>query len=362
MNKAQMNAAKAAMVEWLAHPAELGKAPSKIECAGEFDLHDMHYYIFKYKKGLFSKWMLGVAGGYEGDDLENCGHTFSQMLEYNEAEAMKDAIGLVEYVRNYIIEQANRVEEKKKNPGTFVNFVLLKEAVWSKEAFLKQLKADWGIEPEDADDKDEEEKDDMILFTYQGAMVTVSLMPTPVPGGEAEYHAGSNYRWPEAAEAAKKHKAHLMVAILGSKIDTKEAAKLLVKVVVSCCKMGNVLGVYANKTVYQPEFYVDCSEMMKDGMLPIMNLVWIGLYGSNNGLSAYTDGMNDLGYDEMEIINTSAQPNDIIGALLDICIYVAGSDVILRDGETLGFTPEQKFSITRSKGVAVDGESLKIGF
>lgn len=362
MNQEQLNAAKTAMVDWLSHPSELGKAPAKIECVGEFDLYDMHYYIFKYKKGLLGKWLLGVSGGYEGEELESCGHTFSQMLEYNEADARKDAIGLVEYVRNYMIEQANRIEEKKKNPGTFVNFVLLEEVAWDKEAFLEQLKADWGIEPEDADDKDEEEKEDMILFPYQGAMVTVSLMPTPVPGGEAEYHAGSNYRWPEAADTAKKHKAHLMVAILGTQIDTKEAAKLLVKVVTSCCKMGNVLGVYANKTVYQPEFYVDCSEMMKDGMLPIMNLVWIGLYGSKDGISAYTYGMNDLGYDEMEIINTSAQPNDIIGALLDICIYVAGSDVILRDGETLGFTPKQKFSITRSKGVAVDGESLKIGF
>ena len=52
MNLEQMNEAKKAMVGWLSHPQELGKAPAKIECAGEFDLHDLHYYIFKYKKEL----------------------------------------------------------------------------------------------------------------------------------------------------------------------------------------------------------------------------------------------------------------------------------------------------------------------
>jgi len=34
MNTQQMNAAKNALSDWLAHPQELGKAPAKIECAG----------------------------------------------------------------------------------------------------------------------------------------------------------------------------------------------------------------------------------------------------------------------------------------------------------------------------------------
>ena len=174
MNQTQRNAAKKAMVDWLKHPAELGKAPAKIECAGEFDLYDMHYYIFKYKKGIFGKWMLGVAGGYEGDELENCGHTFSEMQLYQEATAEKDAIALVEYVRNYIMEQANRAEEKKQNTGTFVNFVLLKDAVWNKEAFLNNLKEGWGIEPEPQEDEEKEEEEVVIkdyTLAYNGGNI-----------------------------------------------------------------------------------------------------------------------------------------------------------------------------------------------
>lgn len=41
MNMKQMQAAKEAMAEWLAHPQELGHKPAAIECAGTFELHDM---------------------------------------------------------------------------------------------------------------------------------------------------------------------------------------------------------------------------------------------------------------------------------------------------------------------------------
>ena len=42
----QQQAAMQSMKEWLSHPGELGKEPAKIEPAGEFDLHDLHYYMF----------------------------------------------------------------------------------------------------------------------------------------------------------------------------------------------------------------------------------------------------------------------------------------------------------------------------
>ena len=41
----QQQAALEAMEEWLSHPQELGKAPAKMEVAGELDLHGGHYYI-----------------------------------------------------------------------------------------------------------------------------------------------------------------------------------------------------------------------------------------------------------------------------------------------------------------------------
>ena len=106
MNKEQLYAAQAAMIEWLSDPHELGKKPFKIECAGEFDFNEMHYYIFKFKASLLGKWLVGVCGGFEDDDLEPCGHIFSNMQEYNETTAKNECITMVENIMAYWKEQA----------------------------------------------------------------------------------------------------------------------------------------------------------------------------------------------------------------------------------------------------------------
>ena len=114
MNNKQIIAARANMISWLSDPHELGKAPSKIECTGQFDYNEMHYYIFKYKTGLLGKWLIGVSGGFEGDDLTPCGHTFSEMKIYNEATAQKDCIEMIDKIMAYWKEQAKRYREQLK--------------------------------------------------------------------------------------------------------------------------------------------------------------------------------------------------------------------------------------------------------
>lgn len=113
MNERQKQAATQSMVEWLDHPQELGKRPVKIECVGEFELHEMHYYIFKYKISLFGGWMLGVCGGFEGDELEHCGHVLSEMKEYHSATAEKEAIKMVELIRAYWMRQATDIRQEE---------------------------------------------------------------------------------------------------------------------------------------------------------------------------------------------------------------------------------------------------------
>lgn len=114
--------------------------------------------------------------------------------------------------------------------------------------------------------------------------------------------------------------------------------------------------------VYAPNYYLRCSGMLEEDMFPIYNLVWIGLYNSKKGLCAYTGGMRYFGYDEMEVLDSQADAETLQGFLSDIANYVITADVILRDGETIGFSEEQKLPITKSKGVAVEGDSLKIRF
>ena len=48
--------------------------------------------------------------------------------------------------------------------------------------------------------------------------------------------------------------------------------------------------------------------------------------------------------------------------LVSLVSYVLEYDVILRDGETIGFTADDKHTITLNEGVSLPGMTLKIGF
>ena len=59
MNIKQQEVAQMNMVEWSSDSQELGKKPSRIEFVKEFELHEMHYYIFKFKRSVFGSWLVG---------------------------------------------------------------------------------------------------------------------------------------------------------------------------------------------------------------------------------------------------------------------------------------------------------------
>lgn len=356
MNNEQMAAATNAMVDWLSHPDELGKAPAKIECTGNFDLYDMHYYIFKYKKGLFGKWLLGVCGGYVDDELDHCGHVFSNMSEYNESSAVEDAKQMVEMIRSYWMEQARLAEERKENAGTFAGFVLLSDVSWDKQQLIHDLKTEWNIEIVD-EDKNEE----ALVVSIDDMTIALSLMPAPVPNGEAEENAANNYLWKDAVKVIKAHQAHIMAAVLGN-APLIERGKLFVKLLASCCKQQNACGVYTSGTVFEPRFYMEFANMMKEDLLPIYNWIWFGLYQGEKGVNCYTYGMKVFGKDEMEVLDADADPSDVQEFLSSLVSYVLEYDVTLNDGETIGFTENDKHSITRSEGVSLPEVTLKIEY
>lgn len=350
MEPAQMEAAQTSLVEWLSHPQALGRAPAKIECAGSFELHEMRYYIFKFKKGIVGKWLLGVSGGYESGGLENCGHVYSNMDAYHEATAMEDATA--------IVEQAQRGESRKDNAGKFVAFVLLSDASWDKRQLVHDLKEKWDIDVT----KDHEETDTALVFSVGTMTAAVSLMPAPVPNGEAEKNAENNYMWPEAVEAAKAHKAHILVAVLGKHDDLLERGKLFTKIVACCCRQRNATGVYTSGVVFEPRVYEGFAGMMKEYGLPVFNWIWFGLYRGRKGVCCYTYGLDAFGKDEMEVLDADAKPSEVRDFLVSLVSYVLEGDVTLRDGETIGFTADDKHAITRSAGVSLPGMTLKISF
>ena len=87
--------------------------------AGFFELHELRYYIFRFKKTAFGEWKVAVCGGYEGEGLGHCGHIYSEMEAYHPDTAKQKCIEMVEKMRRYWMEQAEQCEKEgeKKSAG-----------------------------------------------------------------------------------------------------------------------------------------------------------------------------------------------------------------------------------------------------
>ena len=257
-------------------------------------------------------------------------------------------------------------EEETDRKGSFAGSVLLSKAEWDKEQLIRNLREEWGIVDEEPDegDEDDENSDDAVVMRVGGMMLIVTLFHGHIPDNEAEINAENNYMWPEAVEVAKAHKAHIMVAVLGEEEKLLERGKLFTKAMAVCCKQKYATGVYTSGVVFEPRFYEGLADMLKEDELPIFNWVWFGLYRSEGGLNGYTYGMDVFGKEEMEVLNTDAEPEDLRDFLASLASYVLACDMTLQDGETIGFSADDKHTITRSPGVSLPEEqmTLKIGY
>ena len=248
----------------------------------------------------------------------------------------------------------------KETTGALASFVLLSEAEIDLNLLAEDLEKDWGIT---VSEEGFNEEKDALVADVDGMYVAVSLVDAPVPNEEAVVNAGTNFFWPDAVETAKAHKAQVIIAILKHDEPLLNAAKLYVKVCASCLKQPKATAINTLGSVYEPKFYIDSAEhAFAGGVFPVSNLVFIGLYGSNDKVCGYTYGMDVFGKKNMEIIESERTSGEVYDFLYNIAAYVIESDITLQSGETIGFSENEKNAITESDSNVLGEPTLKIAF
>ena len=257
---------------------------------------------------------------------------------------------------DYANEEGSATEEEAA--GTFCGSVLLSEDKWDKDKLISDLQADWGIEIPKEDTEDED-----TIVNFDKCRIVISKFPAPVPNEEAEINAENNWMWEEAVEVTKTHKAHIVVAILGDEEDLISRGLLYTKIMATCCKQEKAIGVFTSGVVFEPSYYMNAAEMIRDGELPIFTWVWFGLYRTENGLSTYTYGMKAFGKYELEILDADEEVGKLLSFISAIASYILQDDVEFKYGETIGLSEEDIHQITLSKGVALpEQDTLKISY
>ena len=307
-----------------------------------------------------AEWNMRMAYGYQYlHGQEEKAIPYAQRWAELDPED-EDAPAVIQECQKEIAKRAEaEVADDSDHTGVFTGFVLLSKAEWNKEQFIRDMKEKWDIAVDEYD-ASEEKGDDALVFEVDDMLAAVSLAAYPIPGGEAEGNAENNYMWEDAVKVAKEHRAHLMVAVLGKEEDLLEKGKLFTKVVAACCRQNYATGIYTSGVVFEPRFYEGFAEQISEDELPIFNWIWFGLWRDENGMNGYTYGMESFGKDEMEVLGTDAKPSDLRDFLASLASYVLENDVELHDGETIGFTADDKHTITRSPGVGLPEEQMTL--
>lgn len=238
---------------------------------------------------------------------------------------------------------------------TIVGFVLLERLDCDFDAFIHTMKREWNIEIA------ERPEEGNLFFEVDDMQVVCAHIEAPIPDREVEENAKLNVLWREAEQVASRHQSQIIVSVLNAD-DPIRGHVLFTKTACALLQLDHALAIYTAPMVAEANKYVETSRSLKDGELPVSLWIFIGLYQGPEGSSAYTVGLRNFGKKEMEIVHSQQHISDVFEMMFMTMTYVVENNVTLHEGETLGFSAEQKLPITLTEGVAVEGSSLKIGF
>ncbi|MDR2238611.1 MAG: DUF4261 domain-containing protein [Chryseobacterium sp.] len=204
--------------------------------------------------------------------------------------------------------------------------------------------------------------DKSAVLTIDSDVVIIAFMSVPIPRGDIEGAAPYAYNWPTVLDDLKNFTGHAIVSVMSATKPALEKYKLLTKVLHSILSTSDSIGIYqGSQTLLIPkDQYIGTAEELKAGKTPVPLWIYLGLRQATEGNSIYTYGLNEFGKHEMEVIHSQLGLEELYTFISNISAYVIGKDVTLKSGETLGYTADQKINIELSKGLMVEGQTLKL--
>jgi len=269
---------------------------------------------------------------------------------------------------------ATQTETDTDSPTEFLNetykkasllaMPLLKDKEFDYEAVIQRLRNHWGISIRHEDITSSSPSDQTCVFNIAEHIVAMSLMPFRVPDGEFDSLFPVSLYWSNAEEDTALHQSHIVVFLRSEMGTAIERHSLFTKVIESILVETNSLGVYqGNQTLLiSREIYLDMAQVLlaNDKPLPLLLWIFIGMGQSPKGNTLYTFGLSGFEKLEMEIVDSQKDGEDLYSFLVDICSYVISNDVTFTKGETVGHTEDVIATIDISKGICLDGETIKL--
>ena len=175
-------------------------------------------------------------------------------------------------------------------------------------------------------------------FGVGGLNVLVSLMPMPVPEGEADGATERSLSGLDGSWTLPAHHAHLVVVQQGAKGTDLEELTTFTRVVAAIVRATDAVGVYwgEGSATHHPEFIVDMAHT--DLPLP----VWVGVSVAKGELLSI--GMKQLGLPDL-LLSAAKVDGGVFEFFYDLLAYVVRRGKRLPEGDSIGRTEKEKLKV-----------------
>ena len=233
---------------------------------------------------------------------------------------------------------------------------------YSIDALMEHLQQHWGYT---LDKPEHDNTDQATVFSINGCTCIVAFIAAAIPAEDIEHCAQFAYSWQTVLEDIGTVDGHAIVSVGAGDMDIVDRHLLFARILYSMMATPpSCVGIYqGNQTLLISRerylgFYQEIQQADIAALIPFW--VYIGWQVNEHGSSIYTYGLNDFGKQELEVVNSALELDELYPFLLNVCAYLIQADVELQDGETLGYSADQKIDIVASAGVFLEGETLKL--
>lgn len=199
----------------------------------------------------------------------------------------------------------------------------------------------------------EGKKVEVRFFYVNGQRVDVALMPFPIPPGNWEDACARNSFWPEAAQVCQEHRAHLVITLFGEWGDPIRRHLLLTDFIAAVSEAADALAVCwgAGRAMQSAEFFRQQAAQSSADNLPLLLWVAFVLVARDGGPFVSTSGLDAFGVMEVEAGSAHLKPVELLEKVYDTAHYLCTRGPVLRDGDTIGGSAEERIRIRHARSV-----------
>lgn len=182
----------------------------------------------------------------------------------------------------------------------------------------------------------------VILLRVAGGTVMIGLLDRPLPAEELQRSCrAASWYWNDACPTVARHHAHLIVTILGTRLDRIGAALLATRTMAAVMAADrNALGGYWGVNLQPADYFIRISDAARRDKLPV--LLWINYRLSRDARGRWsmsTQGMRDFDLMEIECVDAAVDGKELYSMFIGMSGYLIAEGPVIKDGDTIGDSP-----------------------